>query len=411
MSNDMGEMSMLDAIRREAGAIVKDAITVRHRLHRVPEEAFREVKTAALIVEELRQAGIEARSGVAGTGIVATVRGKRRGDTVAVRADMDALRIEEEGTLSYASQHPGMSHSCGHDGHMACALGAARVLSKLADSLAGTVQILFQPGEESGDGAKNILSEGALGDPLPKAILTLHAWPYIPCGAVSTKPDMLTFSNERFTITVKGRGGHGARPHEHINPIISAGVLARDLSDLTGGDTDGRPECIVSVGRIEGGKQANVVPDETLLQGTLRCRHESVRAGYLQQLNEIVDQECTRHGVTADIALDGYCPPVYNHPDLYRVFEKTADELLGRPSRMMMQEQSTGAEDFGYFTRSMPGLLVRLGMGREDRPLHTSKFDFADAALGPGVMLLAALAAQVTEPDFHISIERRDESI
>ncbi|MFC1592108.1 M20 family metallopeptidase [Thermodesulfobacteriota bacterium] len=387
-------------IRRNVSGLLDEAVALRRRLHRIPEEAFQEHKTAALLQEELCRAGIACETGFSGTGIVATVTGSRPGNTVALRADMDGLVLEEKTAAAYASTCPGLAHSCGHDGHMACLLAAARILSGLKDRLAGTVRCIFQPAEEAGNGASTMLDCGALGAPLPNAIFALHAWPYIETGVVASMPGPITFGNELFIITVKGRGGHGARPHESASPILAAAKIAQRVSELTRCDGSGRPLCVVSVGMLQGGSQPNVIPDEAVIQGTMRTRSEHLRDELLQQLQEAMAQACSQDGLGAVLDRYHYCPPVENHAGLFRLFEQTADELLGAHLCEPLYEASTGSEDFGFFTRQVPGLLIRLGMGTGCPPLHTSRFDFNDAALAAGITIMTGLALKATEPGF-----------
>jgi amidohydrolase len=315
---------------------------------------------------------------------------------------MDALNLVEKTSKPYASGNRGFAHGCGHDGHIVCVLEAARVLAARRDLLAGSVRLIFQPAEETGQGAQAMIEAGALGNPLPAAIFALHAWPGMECSIVASRPGPITAGNDLFSITVRGKGGHGARPHESRNSILSASRIALEISDLAELESRSRPSGVVSVGVLRGGEQPNVIPDEAFIQGTLRSTDEDVRRDLFGKIRTRVSAICGQDRVTADINFQTYCPPVHNHPDLYALFEKTADNLLGPEKRIYLIDQSMGSEDFGYYTRLVPGLLIRLGMGSACPPLHTSGFDFADESLEAGISILVGLVMQATEKDFRI---------
>ncbi len=400
---------MRKIIRQEVHRVLNRAIELRHRFHQIPEKAFEEKATAKLIAQELRKAGIEAEEGLAGTGIAATIPGTHSGKAVVLRADIDGLNIEERSSKPYASQHPEYSHSCGHDGHIVCVLEASRILWKLRDHLTGSVRVIFQPAEETGRGAQSMIEAGALGSPLPSAIFTVHTWPDLDVGVVASKEGVITSGSDIFTIKVKGKGGHGARPYETVSPILSAGRIAQALSDLTRYEVNGSLKRVVSIGIIRGGEQSNTIPDETLIKGTIRTLNEAVRRDVLEKFKATVSEICEKDKVKADIDIEQYCPHVYNHPDLYNLFEKVADDLLGPEKKVVFSKQSMGSEDFGFYTQLIPGLLIRLGMGKSCQPLHTCGFDFCDDSLESGIMILVGLALRATESDFQINQSRKEE--
>ena len=394
---------MRDTIYNEVCKIIDKAIELRHRFHEIPERSFEEKKTAHLIVQELLQMGLDVEEGIAGTGIAANIKGGLPGNTIALRADMDALNIEEESPKPYASKLKGLSHSCGHDGHIVCLLETARILVKLRKRLAGTVRIIFQPGEENGTGAQAMIDSGALGSPLPSAIFALHAWPHLESGVVASKPGNITAAIDYFKITVKGKGGHGARPHDSISPIISASHIVQKISALTNNGDNGKYPCVVSVGMIQAGAQPNAIPDHASIQGTIRSINETNRQKTLEIFNQMVKEIGTQQNVQVAIDFIKYGPPVNNNPDLYHLFERVGEELLVPEKRAYIKQQSMGSEDFGNYTQLLPGLLIRLGMGKSSPPLHTSKFDFCDKSLDAGITILVGLAMKAVENDFKIS--------
>ncbi|GJQ60831.1 MAG: hydrolase [Candidatus Scalindua sp.] len=395
---------MRETIRKEVAELLENAIELRHRFHEIPEKSFEEKKTAQLVAHELRKMGLTVEEGLAGTGVATTIQGERVGNTVALRADMDALNIEEETSTPYASKHKGFSHCCGHDGHIVCALETTRVLVRLRKQLAGSVRVIFQPGEENGTGAQEMINADALGSPLPSAIFALHAWPHLESGVVASKSGLITSAIDYFRITVKGKGGHGARPHESISPIIGIARITENISALSGKGDHDTPPCAVSVGMISGGKQSNVIPDHAAIEGTIRSLNETDRQQTVERFSSMVKTICSKERLGFDIDFLKYCPPVQNHPDLYHLFEKVGAELIIPEKRAYITEQSMGSEDFGNFTQLLPGLLIRLGMGSSSPQLHTSKFDFSDASLETGITILVGLAMKATETDFKIGL-------
>lgn len=395
---------MRDLLRKEIGKTLANAIKLRHQFHEIPERSFEENKTSELIVRELRKMGLTAEDGLGGTGVAVTVTGERPGNTIALRADMDALHIEEETLKPYTSKHKGFSHCCGHDGHIVCALEATRILARLRKQLAGSVRVIFQPGEENSTGAQAMIDAGALGNPLPTAIFALHAWPHLESGVVASKSGLITSAIDYFRITVTGKGGHGARPHESISPIIGVARIAQKISELTHKGDHNTPSCVVSVGMIQGGEEPNVIPDHAIIEGTIRSPNETDRQQTVEKFDKTVKEICAEEHVGVAIDFLKYSPPVQNHPDLYLLFEKVGEELLIPEKRAYLREQSMGSEDFGNFTRLIPGLLIRLGMGKSSSQLHTSKFDFCDSSLETGITILVGLAMKAAECDFKIGI-------
>ncbi len=390
---------MRDTIHNEVRKIIDKAIDLRHRFHEIPERSFEENKTSHLIVQELQQMGLNVEEGIAGTGVAANIKGELPGNTIVLRADMDALNIEEQTSSPYASKHKGFSHSCGHDGHIVCLLEAARILMNLRERLAGTVRVIFQPGEENGTGAQAMIDSGALGSPLPSAIFALHAWPHLESGVVASKPGNITAAIDYFSITVKGKGGHGARPHESISPIISASHIVQKISALTNKGDNGRYPCVVSVGMIQGGTEPNAIPDHASIEGTIRSLNETNRRKTLEKFNKTVKEIGIQQNVKVVIDFIKYGPPVNNNPDLYHLFENVGEDLLVPEKRAYITQQSMGSEDFGNYTQLLPGLLIRLGMGKSSPPLHTSRFDFCDKSLDAGITILVGLAMKATEKE------------
>tara|TARA_B100000315_G_scaffold237436_1_gene254229 strand:+ start:2554 stop:3750 length:1197 start_codon:yes stop_codon:yes gene_type:complete len=393
---------MRKRILSEINKILADTIETRHLLHQIPEESFKEKDTASFIAEKLRALNLSVTTGLEQTGVTATISGVHPGNTVSLRADMDALPIQETTTVPYTSKRQGYSHSCGHDGHVACLLGTARVLVALRDQLSGSVRFIFQPGEESGSGALTMINAGVLKNPRPVAVFAIHAWPGLPTGSVASMPGFLTAACSAFTITVKGKGGHGARPHMACSPILGAARVVQSISALSGTEKSSSLPCIASVGSIHGGMLGNVIPNTTIIKGTIRFTENALRPQIEEKLKSMVHQACIEEHVVADVAINSFSPAVYNHPTLYKLFEAVADNLLGEEKLAIITQRSMGSEDFAYYAQQTPGLLIRLGMGKSCAPLHTGNFDFSDHALVSGIAVLTGLSLKASNRNYKI---------
>ncbi|MDP6044071.1 MAG: M20 family metallopeptidase [Phycisphaerae bacterium] len=394
-----GLTELIKRITHEATSVASEMTRMRRAIHAEPEAAFSEQSTAARAADALRAVGLDVQTGVAGTGVIATIRGAHPGKTIALRADMDALPVTETTGKSYASQHRGLAHACGHDGHVAMLVGAGVILSRLQDKLSGEVRLLFQPAEEVGAGARTMIQAGALGDPQPDAIFALHAWPGLPVGIVGSMPGSMTASNDLFTLTVTGIGGHGARPHLARSPILGVAELVERVSALTKtGDDIGLPQ-VVSVGSIHSGSRANVIPTEAVVEGTIRAPNPAVRDELYASIRDIARDVALRRDLQVVFDAHMYCPSVMNDPGLYEVFARTADDLFGPYGWIEMDRMSMGSEDFACYLDHVPGLLARIGTGVESGQLHNGNYDFADGALRSGAAILAGMAARASAGD------------
>jgi len=318
----------------------------------------------------------------------------RPGHYVALRADMDALPIEETTAVVYHSQRPGFSHSCGHDGHAATLIGAARILVRLKEELTGRVRFIFQPAEETGQGAQAIIEAGILGKEKPEAIFGVHCWPDLPANSVMCQAGTMLASCDVIQIKVWGKGGHGARPGLAHNPLSG---LARVIDALSALNTDKR---VVSLCTAHSGVKSNVIPDEGELSGTLRSLCSQVRQESMQEIQSIVQQTCAKHGYEGEVGFRTYTPAVKTDPRLYKMFREVGAELLGEERVQEMESPSMGSEDFGYYLEEMPGLLFRVGMGPDSAQLHQADFDYNDEALRTGMLMLSGLAVRFCRDGF-----------
>lgn len=368
---------------------------IRRHLHQHPELGSEEHETAQFIGEKLRELDIPFQTGVAKTGIIATLGQKSSGSPcVALRADMDALPIEEMTGLPFSSQNPGIMHACGHDGHVAMLLGAAALLKKQAFD--GKVVFIFQPDEEGEGGAKSMINEGVLTG--VDAIFAGHIDRHFDVNQISIEPGLISAYTDKFRIEIQGKGGHAAKPHETIDSIVVASLLVMSIQTLVSREVNPTFPSVVTVGKIEGGTAPNVIADRAVLEGTIRSTHPQVRQGIITGLERMVKaMESLYHAHTAIIITEGY-PPVVNHAVAARIAQEVAATIVGNEGVMPQPHPSMGGEDFSFYLKKIPGCLVRFGARRKDLadiPAHSPRFDFDEKVLPTGAAFLArtALAA------------------
>jgi amidohydrolase len=372
-------------------------ISHRRYIHQYPELSFEEHNTSAYIISQLKELGILYRQGFAGTGIVAIIEGRRRGKTVALRADMDALPITEETGLSFASEHHGVMHACGHDAHIAALLGAAEVLFKIRDKWDGTVILLFQPGEEKfPGGASLMLKEGALDNPRPDLIIGQHVLPEMPAGHVGFKPGMYMASGDEVYLTIKGQGGHAALPHTLNDTILIAANIIVSLQQIVARMVPAYIPTVLSFGRIEGLGATNIIPKKVEVAGTLRTMNEEWREKIKDRIREMACGIAKSMGAECIVDIkDGY-PVVHNHEQFTNEAANYARDFLDRSSVEEMDIRMT-AEDFGYYTHQFPSVFYRFGVGQTScttGTLHTSKLNINEEGLRYATGLLTWLTVK-----------------
>ncbi|MDH7568295.1 MAG: M20 family metallopeptidase [Armatimonadota bacterium] len=373
-------------------AAASRAVALRHELHAWPELAFEERRTAALVAERLRALGALVREGIGGTGVVGLIQGASPGPVVALRADMDALPIEEQTGAPYRSRIDGKMHACGHDGHTALLLGVAEVLARLRRELPGTVKLLFQPAEERGGGAGRLVAAGVLRDPDVAVIVALHAWPDLHAGQIGLRAGPILASVDTFRIAVQGSGGHGAHPDRCVDPVLVAARVVDALQSIVSREVNPLAPAVVTVGSIQGGTAANIIPDTVKLEGTVRTLNEETRRLVREALIRLVHGVAAAHGATAEVEYRADLPVTVNDAEVTAFLRTLAGEVLGAPNVVEIPEPSLGGEDFSLYLQHVPGAMVRLGVGPGRPGLHSSGFDFNDEALEPGMLLLAMVA-------------------
>ncbi|MEQ1746140.1 MAG: M20 family metallopeptidase [Saprospiraceae bacterium] len=389
---------MHERIRSLARQYLPDITAYRRHLHQHPELSFQETETARYVARYLAEWGVEYRQGVAGTGVVALVRGHNpRKKTVALRADLDALPIHEANDVPYRSQNPGVMHACGHDVHTSALLGAVRILHELRGQFSGTVKCIFQPGEEKlPGGASLMIRAGVLENPRPTAIFGQHVHPPLRAGMVGFRAGAYMASADEIYVTVKGRGGHGAMPHDCIDPVaISAQILVA-LQQVVSRYGDPTVPSVLTFGKINSvGGATNVIPNEVKIEGTFRTMHEKWRAEAHRRMKKMAESIAKGMGGACVFEIVKGYPVLHNHEALTARARKLAVQYLG-PENVTDLPLRMTSEDFAYFSQAMPACFYRLGTGNSERgitaPVHTNTFDIDEAALETGMGLMAWLA-------------------
>lgn len=381
---------------QEAQALREEVVALRRDFHRHPELGFEEVRTAGIVAEQLEALGLEVQRGVGKTGVVAILEGSQDGATVLVRADMDALPIQEANDTEYASTVAGKMHACGHDGHTAIALGVAKLLTRHRDQLKGRVKFVFQPAEEIGRGAQAMVDDGVLTNPRPDVALGLHLWNAMPVGQLGVADGAVMAGCADIHIRITGKGGHGAVPHAAVDPIVCAAQVIMSLQTVVSRNVDPIKTAVISMTTIHGGTATNVIPEEVTLSGTMRFFSEDVARLMDERIRTIVRAQAEAMGCKGEVTIAYLTEPVMNNPDVAgRVREVFS--ALGHPSEAFHYERTMGAEDVGVFMRDIPGMYFFLGSANEARglnyPHHHPRFDFDEDALPLGVALLSAAVA------------------
>ncbi len=397
MSTVLPAEPMLSAgdLRQALQAALPELIALRRHLHAHPELSGNEHQTAALVAGELRGLGWRVREGVGRIGVLAELGPERDAagrpaPLVALRVDMDALPVEERSGLPFASRHQGVMHACGHDIHTTVGLGVARLLAPLADRLSARVRLLFQPAEETAQGAAWMLADGAMDG--VEALFGVHVFPSLPVGSIGVRSGSLTAAAGELEVEVLGEGGHGARPHQSTDAIWIAARVVSGLQEAISRRLDALNPVVVSFGRIEGGKAFNVIADHVRLLGTVRCLDLELHAELPGWIEDTVHALCKGHGGAARVRYRCISPPVHNDPALTELVADVATELVGRGQVRWLEQPSLGAEDFAELQRDTPGTMFRLGVAGPQGcpPLHNCGFNPDEGCLAVGVEVLAA---------------------
>jgi len=382
-------------------ALRAELVARRRDLHQQPELAFEELRTASIVAAELSALGLEVQTGIGKTGVVGLLEGAQDGVTVLVRCDMDALPIHEANATEYSSQVPNKMHACGHDGHVAIGLGVAKLLAAQRAQLAGRVKFVFQPAEEIAAGANAMIADGVLEAPAPHVALGLHLWNSLPVGTVSVTEGAAMASANDFTITVHGKGGHGALPDETRDPLFAAAQIITALQSVVSRNVSGLDTAVLSVCYIHGGDAHNVIPSEVTFGGTFRTYQPATNELVTRRLHEIADGVAAALGCTADVRARLLAPALSNDSQvnarLRAAFKRAAPELT-----LIDDARTMASEDMACFLERVPGTYFFVGSANHARgldfPHHHPRFDFDEDALPLGVGLLAAAVAEYVLP-------------
>jgi amidohydrolase len=391
------------SLRDEVQSLAADAIALRRELHMHPELGFHEFNTSRIVAERLRALGLEVQTGIAGTGVIGLLRGARPGRCVLLRADMDALPIEEQNDVPYRSRVAGVMHACGHDGHTAGLLTVARLLAERRDQLAGIVKFCFQPCEENPPGgAKPMIEAGVLEEPHVDACFGLHIWQSLPVGTIGVVPGPAMANSDRFRIVVRGRGGHAAQPHLTVDSVVVASQIVVALQTVVARNVSPLKPAVVTVGSLHAGTTYNVIADTAELKGTLRSFDPETRRLLPARVEVVARAVAESLGATIDWEfLEGY-PACVNDPAMATLVREVAGGLIG-PENVLQPEPTMGGEDFAYFLQQRPGCFWFVGSRNEERGLtfghHHPRFDIDEAALPIAIESLTAVALRyLSEP-------------
>ncbi len=399
MIKKTGIMDLIAKIRELSRIYFEDIVEIRRHLHAHPELSMQEHETSEFIAQQLDAMGIAYERGIAGTGIVALIPGnKGRGKVVALRADMDALPIDEANDVSYKSLNPGVMHACGHDVHMSCLLGATRILNELRDYWGGTVKLIFQPSEETAPGgAKLMIDEGVLQNPAPESIFGQHVFVPLPVGKVGVRSGKYMASADEIYLTVKGKGGHAATPHLNVDPIVIASHIVVALQTIVSRSAKASIPSVLSFGKIAGLGRTNIIPNEVKIEGTFRTFNEKWRAEALQQITDMAIGIAKGMGGDCDVYIEKGYPFLVNDDKLADAFRQYASDYLGNENVEELDLAMT-AEDFAFFSQKLPACFYRLGVSSPDKGtgsnLHTPTFDVDENALEIGMGLMAYIACK-----------------
>jgi amidohydrolase len=389
----------MDALRERVQRSKEQVIAFRRDLHRIPETGFKEAKTSAYVAERLEKLNLDVQTGIATHGVVGLLRSGKPGLTLMIRADMDALPIVEETGLAFASTHPGCMHACGHDSHMAMALGAASVLSALKDHFTGNVKFVFQPAEEGPGGAQPMIAAGVMKNPDVDYCLGCHLWAERPEGVIGIRPGAFMAAMDRFDIKIIGRGGHGAQPHLCVDALEVGTQVVAALQRIVSRHIDPIEPTVVTVGSFHAGTAFNITPAEAIMSGTTRTFNDEIWKSWRIRIDRVVRGVCESMGAGYELNFSWGYPPTVNDASMSEVVRRCAVQVVGA-DRVVVPDLTMGGEDMSFFLQQAPGCYYCIGVGREGAaPLHNPKFDFNEDLMLLGVETHCRVALDLLGPE------------
>ena len=369
-------------------------INTRRELHRIPEIAFCEKKTSAFVSEYLKKIGLTIETGIAKTGVVGLLELGERGKTLMIRADMDAIQVQEKTGLPFSSTHEGIMHACGHDAHMAMALGAASIFSKIKENMKGNIKFVFQPAEEGPGGAKPMIEAGVLENPKVDFAIGCHLYDCIE-GTIGVKAGCLMAANDRFDLKSIGKGGHGAMPHLCVDPIDVGTQVINALHRITSRQISPLSPIVLTVGRFHAGSTFNVIPDEAEMAGTTRTFDRNIWDSWQKRMERIIKGICDAMGAGYEFTYSRGYPPLVNDEALVEAVRRCAAEVVGEEN-VFEPEPIMAGDDMAFFLEKVPGFFFFLGAGyKNSAPLHNSRFDFNEEVLPKGVEAYVRIAFEL----------------
>jgi len=391
-------MALLDEIKKLSLRYVQDNVDARRHLHTNPELSYQEYQTAKFVADKLKDLGLKPVEGIAGTGIVVLIEGRNPGKkSIALRADMDALPIQETNTVPYKSKNPGVMHACGHDVHTASLLGTAKILNEVRNQFEGSVKLIFQPGEEKNPGGASLMiKEGVLDSPKPAAIIGQHVMPLVPVGKVGFREGMYMASSDEIYLTVIGKGGHGAAPELAIDPVVIAAHIIIALQQIISRNASPKQPTVLTFGKISAEGATNIIPGEVSMAGTFRALDEQWREEGLKKIKKMAEGIAESMGGRCEVVISKGYPYLKNDTVLTRRLRRAAEEYVGKENVVDI-DLTLGSEDFAYYSHQIPASFYRLGTRNETKGIssyvHTPTFDIDEDALriGPGLMAWLAV--------------------
>ncbi len=380
-------------IKNLSSDIKNKIITIRRDIHKHPELGFKEHRTASLISGHLVKSGFKVRKNICGTGVTGLIEGKTPGKTIAVRADMDALPVTEKSKSDYASVYNGIMHACGHDAHVAIALGAAEILSSFKDSISGGIKFIFQPAEESLGGAKFMIEEGVLENPRVDAIIALHVSPGLSTGRISIGTGAVMASPSEFEIIISGKGGHAAEPHKTIDPILVGTTIVNLLQNIIPKQLSPFTNALLSVTCFQSGNTFNVTPKEALIKGTVRTFDRDTDTKICKAMESVISSVTGSMGAKYSFRYNPGYPPVINNEKIVNQVIHSSSKIIGSENIIKNPPPAMLAEDFAYYAQIIPGALLHLGCAHPSSKsfhnLHSSSFDIDEDCIALGMEILS----------------------
>ena len=385
---------MRDSFKKTIEEMKDWLIEIRRTIHMHPELGFEEVETSKLTCQWLEKFGLQVQKGVATTGVIGLLQGKKPGKTVAIRADMDALPMEEARPVPYASKVKGKMHACGHDAHVAMLLGVARFFSSIPDRVKGNIKWIFQPAEEGGGGGRVMVEQGVLENPKVDAIFGTHVFPLLPAGKVGYYEREGLAATDRFTVKIVGKGGHGAFPHLCKDPVLAAGHFITQIHSVVSRNINPIESGVITIGKVSGGTAFNIIPDEVELLGTVRSLTPEVQEELKKRIEEVARGVAQSFGMDYRYDFEYGYPMLINDPEMSKLVARACSKGIGREN-VVVVKPAMGGEDFSYYLQKVPGAFFRLGNRNEAKgtihPYHSSLFDVDEDILPLGVEMFVRI--------------------